>query len=164
MLNPKESHSESLARCANADSDHYVDGSYPFDGIRKKYFLLDDSYINLNHGSFGAVPSVVFDAHVSFLREQESKPDEWFRVTYYKLIEDSRNSIAQLINASAEDVVLVENASAAVNSILRSTIYKVQTFIDRKKLQPLMDSCIVLSVSAAHGKSSIIFECVRYGH
>jgi selenocysteine lyase/cysteine desulfurase len=39
-----------------------------------------------------------------------------------------RKLIAELINSpSVDDVVLVENASAAVNSILRSAIYKVHS-------------------------------------
>jgi hypothetical protein len=41
----------------------------------KSYFLLDSTITNFNHGSFGAVPSDVFDAHIGYLREQELFPE-----------------------------------------------------------------------------------------
>jgi hypothetical protein len=61
----------------------------PYDGIKAKHFLLDADYINLNHGSFGTVPRIVFDEQVRMLRLQESRPDDWFRLTYYQLIDQS---------------------------------------------------------------------------
>ena len=50
----------------------------------------------------------------------ESHPDTWFRKSYYDYVDASRELIASFVNASAEGLVLVENASSAVNSILRS--------------------------------------------
>jgi hypothetical protein len=138
------------------ESGNYNDaGGYPFEGFKEKHFLLNESYVNLNHGSFGTVPSIVFDAHVSFLREQESRPDEWFRNKYYKLVDESRRVISQLINARTEDVVLVENASAAVNSILRSSVYKV-IVCER-------DPSRVTVVDVARRQSSVVFQCLYHG-
>lgn len=52
--------------------------------------------------------------------EQEAYPDTWFRQKMYEKMNASRAKIAQFIRANVSDVVLVENASSAVNSILRS--------------------------------------------
>ena len=97
-----------------------LDGTCFGHDLKVKYFYLNDSFCNLNHGSFGTVPKPVFDTQYQHFLEQERFPDTWFRQTYYEYIDNTREKIAQLINADQEDVVLVENASSAVNSILRS--------------------------------------------
>lgn len=53
-------------------------------------------------------------------QQQESYPDRWFRISYYNYIDIARQYIATFISALLDDVVLVENASSAVNSILRT--------------------------------------------
>lgn len=92
-------------------------------------FLLRKGLINLNHGSFGTVPNSVFERHCALLREQESCPEVWFRETYFAHVTEARAKVAQLINSSIDEVVLVENASYAVNSILRSMDFKVLVHI-----------------------------------
>jgi len=47
---------------------------------------------------------------------QEAHLDKWFRDTYYKLIDISRNQLANVTRADVGNLVLVENASSAVNS------------------------------------------------
>lgn len=91
----------------------------------KDNFLLDKTITNFNHGSFGAVPNDVFNAHIQLLREQEQYPEIWFRKTIYDYNNRSRELVAKLINSDINDVVLVENASSAVNSILRSYKFEV---------------------------------------
>ena len=95
--------------------------------LRKDTFILREEITSFNHGSFGTVPKPVMDAHVRLLMEQESCPELWFRETYFTHIENSRKCISELINANIEDVVLVENASSAVNAILRSFPFKVSS-------------------------------------
>jgi isopenicillin-N epimerase len=99
--------------------------------LKEKHFLLNKGLINLNHGSFGTVPKKVLESHFNFLTEQESCPEVWFRETYFKYINESRKLVANLIKTKTENVVLVENASYAVNSVLRSFPFKVysQNFI-----------------------------------
>ncbi len=93
--------------------------------VRSK-FLLYDGLFNLNHGSFGTVPKSVFERHHQYLLEQESCPEIWFRETYFKYINSSRLALAGLIRADMKDIVLVENASYAVNSIIRSFPFKAR--------------------------------------
>lgn len=55
----------------------------------------------------------------------EAYPDRWFRETYVPLIDKGRQLIADMIHAELQDVVLVENVSSAINSILRSYPFNV---------------------------------------
>ena len=90
----------------------------------KKYFYLDPTLINLNHGSFGAIPKSVMEKQYSNLIEQEYHLDHWFRNSIVEKIANSRIKLCQLVNASCDDLVLVENASIAINCILRSFKWK----------------------------------------
>lgn len=86
-------------------------------------FLLE--YTNFNHGSFGACPKRVLN-YQSYLRLlQEQRPDPWMRNQYKELINETRRQIADYVKAPAVDdgdtgILLVESASTAVNSIMRS--------------------------------------------
>ena len=88
--------------------------------LRRKHFQLMEGFTNLNHGSFGATPKCISEAQIKYKAQQEAHPDRFFRITSYSLIDRSRKKLAALINAPLSEVVLVENASDAVNSILRS--------------------------------------------
>ncbi len=89
------------------------------------HFSLRKDKVNLNHGSFGTVPKLVMEKHFEILQEQESFPEMWFREGIYQVISRSRETIAKLVNANVEEIVLVENASYAVNSIFRSFPFQV---------------------------------------
>jgi len=55
----------------------------------------------------------------------ESSPDEWFRVNVYPRYDQSRKMLASLIGSKDENsVVIVENASNAINAIFRSYQFK----------------------------------------
>lgn len=97
-----------------------IDGTPYGNALKSKYFNLDANYCNLNHGSFGTVAKPVLDAQYKLMLDQELRPDRWFRETYFKHIIDAREKIAGLVNANVEDIVLLENASSAINSILRT--------------------------------------------
>jgi len=84
-------------------------------------FLLDPAYINLNHGSFGTVARSVLEAQQGYVLQQEARPDPWFRDTYLTLLAQTRDLLAQECGLpDSSGLVLLENASAAVNSIFRS--------------------------------------------
>lgn len=97
-----------------------LDGTCFGHDLKRKYFLQASNFTNFNHGSFGAVPRIVFEQQTRLYQEQENRIDTWFHSTYYSLVDAARARLAALVNCMADDLVLVENASAAVNSILRS--------------------------------------------
>lgn len=97
-----------------------IDGTEYGHALKAKYFNLEERYCNLNHGSFGTVAKPVSEAQYKLFLDQEARPDKWFRETYFKHVDRAREAIANLVHAQSEDIVLLENASSAINSILRT--------------------------------------------
>jgi len=89
---------------------------------QQQLFALQPGFTNLNHGSFGTVPLEILALQASFSRIAEGKPDAWFRTDYFEHVDGARKSVATLVNADVGDVVLLENASSAINGILRSAV------------------------------------------
>ncbi|KAF0981958.1 hypothetical protein FDP41_011819 [Naegleria fowleri] len=87
----------------------------------KKQFYTDLNYTNLNHGSYGSTPKQVLQANFNYQVEMETSIDEWFRIKVIPKYNQSRQILSKMIGSQHEDdVVLVENASAAINAIFRS--------------------------------------------
>ncbi len=77
---------------------------------------LDPAVIHLNHGSFGAVPSVVVAHQDALRRRADLSPVEWFpRIA--ERVRDARVRTAPFVGARAEDSVFVPNASAAATVV-----------------------------------------------
>jgi len=76
--------------------------------------------LNLNHGSYGAVPRSVMKYHEELLRRVESSPDRWFRLDSERMYKRVRGRLAGLLNARVENVVPVTNATLAANCVLKS--------------------------------------------
>jgi len=85
-------------------------------------FLLDPDVVFLNHGSFGACPQPVFEEYQRFQRELEHEPVEFLSLKrrFPELIADVRERLAAYVGASVDDLILVPNATAAVNAVARS--------------------------------------------
>lgn len=87
--------------------------------ILREEFLLN--YTNLNHGSYGACPKRVLNYQSALRLQQEQQPDPWMRSRYLQMQNDTRKRVSQYVNADDPDnLVLVESASTAVNSLLRT--------------------------------------------
>ena len=86
--------------------------------------MLDKSLINLNHGSFGTIPKCVALSQYNSVLEQESHPDKWFREKVNLYINRTRSVLSTFLNVDIDNLVILENASSAVNSILRSLDFK----------------------------------------
>ena len=87
-------------------------------------FQLEEGYTQLNHGSFGCCPTEVADVQVQLLRRAEQNPDKWIghhglELSYHPLLNAGRAKLAEYCNADLNDLVLVENASVGMNSVLR---------------------------------------------
>ncbi|KAG8526535.1 uncharacterized protein KY384_008735 [Bacidia gigantensis] len=93
--------------------------------MRNHHFLLDPAYTPLNHGSFGTYPRYVLHALHYFQSLSESRPDAFVRHQYPKLLDRSREVVAKFLGLGTEgtgEVVLVQNASVAVNTVLRNLL------------------------------------------
>ncbi len=86
----------------------------------RSQFLLDPDVAFLNHGSFGACPIPVFEQYQHWQRELERQPVAFFQRRADALLDEARAAIGTYLNADAEDLVFVPNATIGINTVARS--------------------------------------------
>jgi isopenicillin-N epimerase len=90
----------------------------------KDYFLLDPNIVFLNHGSYGAAPKPVFEAYQSWQRRLESQPVLFLGRELPDLLRESRIDLGKYLNADADDLVYIPNATHGVNIVAHSLQFK----------------------------------------
>ncbi|EPQ52602.1 PLP-dependent transferase [Gloeophyllum trabeum ATCC 11539] len=86
-----------------------------------KYFAFEDGYVNLNHGAYGSLPLPVASECAKIAAEIEACPDRFMRFTHRTRLQHSRELVARFIGAeSADECVLVPNATHGLNTVLRN--------------------------------------------
>lgn len=85
---------------------------------------LDPEVTFLNHGSFGACPRVVLERQSELRARMEREPVDFLVRQMPGLVDQSRDALARLIGADARDVAFVQNATAGVNSVIRSLDFR----------------------------------------
>lgn len=86
----------------------------------KKHFLLDPNIVFLNHGSFGAAPKPVVEACHAWQLRLERQPVAFLGREWNTLMRESRLALGDYLNADADDLVYIPNATHGVNIIARS--------------------------------------------
>lgn len=81
---------------------------------------LDPAITFLNHGSFGACPRAVLEVQSEIRARLEREPVRFFVREQPKLLDEARAAVAALLGADADDLAFVTNATAGVNTVLRS--------------------------------------------
>ncbi|PIA98656.1 putative aminotransferase [Cercospora beticola] len=89
-----------------------------------EHFLLQNGYRNLNHGSFGTYPRAVRTTLRALQDECEGQPDRFIRYTYPQKVDESRQIVADYLNASVDTIVFVPNATTGVNTVLRNLLWQ----------------------------------------
>jgi len=85
-----------------------------------RHWRLDPGIDFLNHGSFGACPTVVL-ARQQELREQlERQPVQFMTRELDPLLDAARAALARFVGADSDGLVFVHNATTGVNTVLRS--------------------------------------------
>ncbi|KAL1979723.1 hypothetical protein VTN96DRAFT_5245 [Rasamsonia emersonii] len=98
--------------------------STPFGRPMREHFLFEEGNININHGSFGTYPKPVLDALRSYQLQGEANPDRFLRYEVSELIDRSREQLAKLLHVvDVDELVLVQNATTGVNTVLRNLTY-----------------------------------------
>jgi len=87
-------------------------------------FILDPEVHFLNHGSFGACPRPVFEEYQRWQVELERQPVEFLGRRLDGLMDEARQAVAAYVNAAADDVVFIPNATTGVNIVARSLALK----------------------------------------
>jgi isopenicillin-N epimerase len=89
-----------------------------------RHWELDDETVFLNHGSYGATPTIVLDEQKRWQRLLEKDPVRFYEEIAPDALRKSREAIANLVNCDPEDLALIENATSGVNIILRSLSFE----------------------------------------
>ena len=85
-----------------------------------KYWILDPNITFLNHGSFGACPKLILDEQTKLRTILESDPVTFMESTARELWAESLVRLSKFINADSEGMTFVTNATAGVNTVLKS--------------------------------------------
>jgi len=88
-----------------------------------RHWNLDPDIDFLNHGSFGACPSVVLEAQNHFRSRLEREPVSFMIRELEGLLDAARDALAQLVKANPDDLAFVPNATTGVNTVLRSLVF-----------------------------------------
>ena len=85
-----------------------------------KLWPLDPDVAFLNHGSFGACPSVVLRNQQELRDRMEAGPVRFLSRDLDDLLDIARASLARFVGADPDDLGFVTNATTGVNAVLRS--------------------------------------------
>jgi isopenicillin-N epimerase len=86
----------------------------------KEHFLLDPNIVFLNHGSYGAAPKPVFEAYQNWQLRLERQPVLFLGRELAGLLLEARVALGEYLNADADDLVYIPNATHGVNIIAHS--------------------------------------------
>jgi isopenicillin-N epimerase len=86
----------------------------------REHFLLDPQIIYFNHGSFGATPRSVFESYQRWQRELELQPTAFFARRIPDLMRSSRETLAEYLGTSSQNLAYVTNATTGLNIVARS--------------------------------------------
>lgn len=81
---------------------------------------LKPGVVYFNHGSFGPPPHAVISQREQWGRELDAQPMEGFVERFEPMWIESRDAVADFVNASADSLALVENATTAMNVVAHS--------------------------------------------
>jgi isopenicillin-N epimerase len=85
-----------------------------------EYFQLRRDITFLNHGSYGACPTPVFETYQRWQRELEAQPVAFLGRRLDGLLADARTPLAAYLGTDAANLVFVPNATHGVNIVARS--------------------------------------------
>lgn len=88
------------------------------------HWLLDPEIIFLSHGVFGACPRHVLTVQNQWRERLERRPVQFLARELETHLDAARERLANFLSADTDDIVFVPNATAGVNTVLRSLVLK----------------------------------------
>ena len=104
--------------------NHLPASTTPFGHNLRALWSLDPAIHFLNHGSFGATPRHVQAAQSRWREEMENEPVRFMLDTLPAALLIARARLAEFVGASLSRLAFVENATAGVNAVLRTTRWR----------------------------------------
>ncbi len=86
----------------------------------RSFWSLDPEVTFLNHGSFGACPTAVLQYQSELRARLEAEPVLFLHRQIEPLLNEARAALAAFVGSDADDLAFVTNATAGVNTVLRS--------------------------------------------
>jgi isopenicillin-N epimerase len=117
----------------------------------RREFRLEPGVDFLNHGSFGAPPAAVLAEAERWRSRMEANPDHFLREVLPDALRAAAAELARFLHAEPADIVFVENATAAINAVLRSLEFKPG------------DEILLSSQSYGAVRQAVRFVCDRTG-
>src|SRR5512141_2636955 len=87
-------------------------------------WALDPTVTFLNHGSFGACLRAILDVQRGWRDKLEAQPVKFLARDLDELLEWSRSEVAAFVGGDADDLALMTNATAGINTVLRSLSFE----------------------------------------
>lgn len=94
-----------------------------FGRVLREQFYLDPDCTYLNHGSYGALAKPVAEAANKLRIQAERQPTRFMVEELPDMIRDSADCLAKYVGTRGRDIVFVDNATTAVNAVLRSLAF-----------------------------------------
>lgn len=94
-----------------------------FGHAMRQHFLFDEKWVNLNHGGYGTYPKQVADRRSELLRTIERTPDAFLRYDHMTFLKESSQRLAKYLSVPVEEIVLLQNATLAINTVLRNLTF-----------------------------------------
>ena len=91
-----------------------------FGHAARPLFLLEDETVFLTHGTFGAVPRAVLAAADDWRRRMEAEPVRFMARELPAALRAAAARLGRFVGARGNDLVFLDNATTAINAILRS--------------------------------------------
>lgn len=89
--------------------------------FREKYFTrLDENVVPVNHGSYGLTPTPIHEKFLEAIDRDNSFTDRYMRFELTRDYIELLKALASFVNTDYRNLALVDNATTAVNTVLRS--------------------------------------------
>ena len=130
---------------------HAIQPPDPLPESDLSHWMLSAGQIYLNHGSFGARPKAIHTIQEEVRRSNESSPIDALVDQMIEALPVIKERIGGFIGADPDGIGMVQNASEAINSVVRSIEFKPGDEI----------------VTTAHGYNAVLqllrYVCTRSG-
>jgi isopenicillin-N epimerase len=90
------------------------------DANLRRHWNLDPEVLFLNHGSFGACPEPILKKQGEWARRLEREPVLFLHREIEEHLDHARAALAKFVGAHPDDLAFVPNATAGVNTVVRS--------------------------------------------